>query len=165
MCGGRAHRYVAAVFISTRTDVHTLRVGIVDASYDSMPQILRAVRDRYPGLEIYQVEAGVPEQFRLLADGRLDVGLGRASLAPSGGGLRAFRLDPAGRAGPRRPPFRCVHGRAGRHADRGAATARRRAAGPEFNQFEEVAIVIRVLVTVSPRWTHATAMAINSSLS
>jgi len=49
----------------------TLRVGIVDASYDSMPQILRAVRDRYPDLEIHQVEAGVPEQFRQLADGRL----------------------------------------------------------------------------------------------
>jgi hypothetical protein len=27
-----------------------------------------------------------------------------------------FRLDPAERAGPRRPPFRCVHGRAGRHS-------------------------------------------------
>src|SRR5688572_16465622 len=60
----------------------TLRVGVVDASHDSMPQILREVRQRYPDLEVHEVEAGVPEQFRLLVDGRLDVGLGRASLAP-----------------------------------------------------------------------------------
>jgi DNA-binding transcriptional LysR family regulator len=74
----------------------TLRVGIVDASYDSMPQILRVVRERYPDLEIHQVEAGVPEQFRQLAQGRLDVGLGRASLAPREVASELFRLDPLG---------------------------------------------------------------------
>jgi DNA-binding transcriptional LysR family regulator len=74
----------------------TLRVGIVDASYDSMPQILRQVRELHPGLEIHQVEAGVPEQFRRLVDGRLDVGLGRASLAPPDVASELFRLDPLG---------------------------------------------------------------------
>jgi DNA-binding transcriptional LysR family regulator len=74
----------------------TLRVGIVDASYDSMPQILRGIRERYPDLEIHEVEAGVPEQFRLLVDGRLDVGLGRASLAPPEVASELFRLDPLG---------------------------------------------------------------------
>jgi DNA-binding transcriptional LysR family regulator len=49
-----------------------LRVGVVDASYDSMPQILQEVQQQYPEVEVHQVEAGVPEQFRLLADGRLD---------------------------------------------------------------------------------------------
>jgi pimeloyl-ACP methyl ester carboxylesterase len=39
-----------------------LRVGLVDASYDSMPQILREVQEQYPELEIHQVEAGVPEK-------------------------------------------------------------------------------------------------------
>jgi DNA-binding transcriptional LysR family regulator len=73
-----------------------LRVGVVDASYDSMPQILRQVQQRYPELEIHQVEAGVPEQFRLLADGRLDVGIGRASLAPPEVASELFRLDPLG---------------------------------------------------------------------
>jgi DNA-binding transcriptional LysR family regulator len=73
-----------------------LRVGVVDASYDSMPQILREVQQRYPELEIHQVEAGVPEQFRLLGDGQLDVGIGRASLAPPEVASELFRLDPLG---------------------------------------------------------------------
>jgi DNA-binding transcriptional LysR family regulator len=73
-----------------------LRVGVVDASYDSMPQILRQVQQRYPDLEIHQVEAGVPEQYRLLGNGRLDVGLGRASLAPPEVASELFRLDPMG---------------------------------------------------------------------
>jgi DNA-binding transcriptional LysR family regulator len=74
----------------------SLRVGIVDASYDSMPQILHEVQQRYPDLEIHQVEAGVPEQFQRLVDGRLDVGLGRASLAPPTVASELFRLDPLG---------------------------------------------------------------------
>src|SRR5215207_4187035 len=74
----------------------TLRVGIVDASYDSMPQILRGIRERYPDLEIHEIEVGVPEQFRMLMDGRLDVGLGRASLAPLDVAAELFRLDPLG---------------------------------------------------------------------
>jgi DNA-binding transcriptional LysR family regulator len=37
-----------------------LRVGIIDASYDSMPQILHEVQARYPDLVINQVEASVP---------------------------------------------------------------------------------------------------------
>jgi DNA-binding transcriptional LysR family regulator len=73
-----------------------LRVGVVDASYDSMPQILRQVQQRYPELEIHQVETGVPEQFRLLGDGRLDVGIGRASLAPPEVASELLRLDPLG---------------------------------------------------------------------
>jgi DNA-binding transcriptional LysR family regulator len=71
-------------------------VGIVDASYDSMPLILHEVQQRYPDLEIHQVEAGVPEQFQRLVDGRLDVGLGRASLAPPTVASELLRLDPLG---------------------------------------------------------------------
>jgi len=74
----------------------TLRVGVVDASYDSMPQILWQVQQRYPELEIHQVEAGVPEQFQQLMDGRMDVGIGRASLAPAEVASELFRLDPLG---------------------------------------------------------------------
>ena len=73
-----------------------LRVGIIDASYDSMPQILHEVQARYPALVIHQVEAGVPEQYRLLADGRLDVGIGRAALAPPQVASYLFRRDPLG---------------------------------------------------------------------
>jgi DNA-binding transcriptional LysR family regulator len=74
----------------------TLRVGIIDASYDSMPQILHEAQARYPGLVIHQVEASVPEQYRQLAAGRLDVGVGRAELAPPGIASLLFRQDPLG---------------------------------------------------------------------
>jgi DNA-binding transcriptional LysR family regulator len=73
-----------------------LRVGIIDSSYDSMPQILHQVQARYPGLVIHQVEASVPEQYRQLADGRLDVGIGRAALAPPQIASLLFRQDPLG---------------------------------------------------------------------
>ena len=73
-----------------------LRVGIIDASYDSMPLILHEVQARYPDLVIHQIEAGVPEQYQQLLDGRLDVGIGRAALAPSGVSSQLFRQDPLG---------------------------------------------------------------------
>jgi hypothetical protein len=38
----------------------------------------------------------VPDQFQRLVDGRLDVGLGRASLAPPAVASELFRLDPLG---------------------------------------------------------------------
>ena len=74
----------------------SLRVGVVDASYDSMSLILHDVQQQYPDLEIHQVEIGVPEQFQRLLDGRLDVGIGRASLAPPAVASELFRLDPLG---------------------------------------------------------------------
>ena len=73
-----------------------LRVGIIDASYDSMPQILHEVQARYPGLAIHQVEASVPEQYQQLVDGRLDVGIGRAAYAPPQVASYLFRRDPLG---------------------------------------------------------------------
>ena len=74
----------------------TLRVGIIDASYDSMPLILHEAQARYPGLVIHQVEASVPEQYQQLINGRLDVGIGRAALAPPQVASQLFRRDPLG---------------------------------------------------------------------
>jgi DNA-binding transcriptional LysR family regulator len=74
----------------------TLRVGTVDPGYDSVPQILLRLQRRYPELEIHLVEAGVPQQYELLADGRLDVGFGRSSLAPAHVDFDVVRLDPLG---------------------------------------------------------------------
>ncbi len=79
----------------------TLRVGIIDAGYDSMPQILHEVQARHPDLVIHQIEAGVPDQYRLLIDGRLDVGIGRAALAPPRVASLLFRKDPLGVLVPR----------------------------------------------------------------
>ena len=73
-----------------------LQVGIVDSGYNSMPQILRAVQERFRDLEIHQVEACVPEQLTFLADGRIDVGFGRASHAPQDVASELVRLDPLG---------------------------------------------------------------------
>ncbi|GAA3470441.1 LysR family transcriptional regulator [Nonomuraea roseola] len=74
----------------------TVRVGIIDAGYDSMPQILREVQKRHPDLTIHQVEASTPEQYRQLADGRMDIGIGRASQTPAGVDSELIRLDPLG---------------------------------------------------------------------
>jgi DNA-binding transcriptional LysR family regulator len=74
----------------------SLRVGVLDEGYDAVRPVLRAVQDRHPELEIHQVNAGVPEQCQLLADGRLDVGVGRVSGASTAIASELFRLDPLG---------------------------------------------------------------------
>ena len=51
---------------------------------------------QYPELDFHQVKAGVPEKFRQLAGGRLDVGVGQVSLAPPKVTAQLFRLDPLG---------------------------------------------------------------------
>src|SRR5580693_1240277 len=71
-----------------------LRAAITDSSYDSMPQILHEVQARCPALVIHQVEASIPEQYRQLADGRLDIGVGRAAHAPPQVASLLFRHDP-----------------------------------------------------------------------
>jgi DNA-binding transcriptional LysR family regulator len=86
----------AAVARSVLGASPALRVGIIDAGYDSMPQILHEAQARYPDLVIHQIEVGVPDQYQLLLDGRLDVGIGRAALAPSGVASLLFRKDPLG---------------------------------------------------------------------
>ncbi|MER6004025.1 LysR substrate-binding domain-containing protein [Nonomuraea angiospora] len=73
-----------------------LRAGIIDAGYDSMPQILRDVQQHHPDVTIHQVEVGTPEQYRRLTDGRLDVGIGWASRPPPGVSSELIRLDPLG---------------------------------------------------------------------
>ncbi|MDF5754622.1 LysR family transcriptional regulator [Spongiactinospora sp. TRM90649] len=74
----------------------TLRVGIIDAGYDTMPQILRELQRNHPGITIHQVEAGSPQQYRQLADGRLDIAIGHAAQAPAEVTSKLIRLDPLG---------------------------------------------------------------------
>jgi DNA-binding transcriptional LysR family regulator len=74
----------------------TLRIGVLDEGYDAVRPVLRAVQDRHPDLEIHQVSAGVPEQCQMLADGRLDVGVGRVAAASTAIASELFRLDPLG---------------------------------------------------------------------
>ena len=86
-----------------------LRAGIIDASYDSMPRILQEVQARNPDLVIHQVEAGVPWQYQHLADGRLDVGIGRAVHAPPGVASELFRQDLLGVLIPGGHPFTALN--------------------------------------------------------
>ena len=108
-----------------------LRVGIIDSSYDSMPLILHEVQARYPGLVINEVEASVPEQYQQLADGRLDVGVGRAALAPPRIASLLFRQDPLGVLVPSGHRFAGLDGVPAAEPLLLAEDAR----APEFNQF------------------------------
>lgn len=91
-----AHVDRAADVARSAVDAATVRVGIVDSSYDSMPLILHEVQARYPRLVIHQVELSVPEQYRQLVDGRLDAGVGRSVLAPPEVASELFRQDVMG---------------------------------------------------------------------
>jgi DNA-binding transcriptional LysR family regulator len=113
----------------------TLRVGIIDSSYDSMPQILHEVQARYPGLVIHQVEVGVPEQYQQLIDGRLDVGIGRAALAPPQVASLLFRQDPLGVLVPSGHRFAGLEGVPVADLAREPLLLSEEARAPEFNQF------------------------------
>jgi DNA-binding transcriptional LysR family regulator len=112
-----------------------LRVGIIDSSYDSMPQILHEVQARYPGLVIHQVEASVPVQYQLLSDGRLDVGVGRAALAPPQIASMLFRQDPLGVLVPAGHPFAALEGVSVAALAEEPLLLAEEARAPEFNQF------------------------------
>jgi len=113
----------------------TLRVGIIDSSYDSMPQILHEVQARYPGLVIHQVEASVPEQYQQLADGRLDVGIGRAALAPPHIASLLFRQDPLGVLVPTGHRFAGLEGVPVAVLAKEPLLLAEEVQAPEFNQF------------------------------
>ena len=139
----------------------SLRVGVVDASYDSMPQILRETQRRYPDLDIHQVEASVPAQFTLLALGRLDVGLGRASMAPSDVASELLRLDPLGVVAPDDHPFAALpEVPVGQLAAEPLLLAEEERA-PEFNQF---VIELCRSVGFTPTVFHGTVESIRAGL-
>lgn len=113
----------------------SLRVGIIDAGYESMPQILHEVQARYPDLVIHQVEASVPEQYQQLLDGRLDVGIGRAALAPPGVASQLFRHDPLGVLVPDGHRFTAMDGVPVATLAEEPLLLAEDAQAPEFNQF------------------------------
>jgi len=125
----------AAIARSATGGSPTLRVGIIDSSYDSMPQILHEVQARYPGLVIHQVEVGVPEQYQQLIDGRLDVGIGRAALAPPQVASHLFRRDPLGVLVPRHHRFAELDAIPVAILAREPLLLAEEARAPEFNQF------------------------------
>jgi DNA-binding transcriptional LysR family regulator len=113
----------------------TLRVGIIDASYDSMPQILHEAQARHPNLVIHQIEVGVPDQYQRLADGRLDVGIGRAAFAPAQIASLLFRMDPLGVLVPRGHRFAELEGVSVAALAEEPLLLAAETQAPEFNQF------------------------------
>jgi DNA-binding transcriptional LysR family regulator len=112
-----------------------LRVGIIDSSYDSMPQILHEVQARHPGLVIHQVEASVPGQYQQLTGGRLDVGIGRAALAPPQVASLLFRQDPLGVLVPAGHRFAALEAVTVADLAEEPLLLAEEAQAPEFNQF------------------------------
>ena len=112
-----------------------LRVGVIDSSYDSMPQILHEVQARHPDLVIHQIEVGVPGQYRLLAEGQLDVGIGRAALAPPDIASLLFRNDPLGVLVPTGHPFAELDGVPVATLVQEPLLLAEEVQAPEFNQF------------------------------
>lgn len=113
----------------------TLRVGIIDAGYDSMPQILHEAQARHPSLVIHQIEVGVPDQYQRLVDGRLDVGIGRAALAPPEIASLLFRRDPLGVLVPVGHRFADLEGVSVAALAEEPLLFAEDAQAPEFNQF------------------------------
>ena len=74
----------------------SLRVGLLDEGYAAVRPVLRALETRHPELDIHQVQVGVSEQIRMLADGRLDVGVGRTAVPAPEIASQLFRLDRLG---------------------------------------------------------------------
>jgi DNA-binding transcriptional LysR family regulator len=93
------------------------------------------VQARYPGLVIHQAEAGVPEQYQRLTDGRMDVGVGRAALAPPQIASLLFRQDPLGVLVPTAHPFADLEGVSVAALAREPLLLAEEAKAPEFNQF------------------------------
>jgi DNA-binding transcriptional LysR family regulator len=98
-------------------------------------QILHEVQARYPGLVIHQVEASVPEQYQQLIDGRLDVGIGRAALAPPEVASHLFRRDPLGVMVPSGHRFADLDGIPVAVLAEEPLLLAEEARAPEFNQF------------------------------
>jgi DNA-binding transcriptional LysR family regulator len=100
-----------------------------------MPQILHEAQARYPGLVIHQVETGVPEQYQQLVDGRLDVGIGRAALAPPQVASYLFRHDPLGVMVPTGHRFAAMDGVPVAVLAEEPLLLAEEVQAPEFNQF------------------------------
>lgn len=86
----------AATLARSETEKPVMRVGVLDASYESIPLILNEVQERHPNLKIHQVRASLSQQYQWLIDGRLDVGFGRAFLTPPEIASKVFRMDRMG---------------------------------------------------------------------
>jgi LysR family transcriptional regulator, benzoate and cis,cis-muconate-responsive activator of ben and cat genes len=80
-----------------RGETGRLRVAYSpSAGYETAPTLVRAVRDRYPGIEVTAEVLPTPDIVRAVRDGRVDVGVARMPEPQAGVRLRTLRLEPLG---------------------------------------------------------------------
>lgn len=80
-----------------RGETGRLRVAYSpSAGYETVPTLVGAVRDRYPGVEVIAEVLPTPDIVRAVRDGRVDVGLARTPAAADGVRLRTLRREPLG---------------------------------------------------------------------
>jgi len=89
-----------------RGETGRLRVAYSpSAGYQTAPAVVRAVRDRYPGIEISAEVLPTPDIVRAVRDGRIDVGVARMPEARDGVRLRTLRVEPLGAVVPADHPL------------------------------------------------------------
>ncbi|GEL24066.1 LysR family transcriptional regulator [Pseudonocardia sulfidoxydans NBRC 16205] len=75
----------------------TLRLAYtLSAGYDTAPQLVQAVHERHPGVEIVTEVLPTAAILRAVRDRRADVGLARAARPADGVDLQTVRRDPVG---------------------------------------------------------------------
>src|SRR3954468_12482266 len=80
-----------------RGEAGRLRVAYSpSAGYETAPALVRAVRDRHPGIEVTAEVLSTPEIVRAVRDGRVDVGVARTPAAAARGRLRTVRRERVG---------------------------------------------------------------------
>src|SRR4051794_18163068 len=80
-----------------RGEAGRLRVAYSpSAGYETAPALVRAVRDRHPGIEVTAEVLSTPEVVRAVRDGRVDVGVARTPAAAEGVRLRTVRRERLG---------------------------------------------------------------------
>lgn len=126
-----------AVTVAQRanSDTEVVRVSVLDASLDSMPQVLRNVQYNHANLVVDRIEAPVPTQYRMLADRTLDVGFGNSSHAPPGIASEPLRLDRLGVLIDQRDPLATLDAIPIDTLAEIPVILADEAHGPEFNQY------------------------------
>lgn len=82
-----------------------LRVATVDSDLTLVPLILKAFRRAEPDTVIHQIEVGLPEQLRLLREGRLDASIGPPPDTTCDIASEVVCLDPIGVLVPQKHAF------------------------------------------------------------
>jgi LysR family transcriptional regulator, benzoate and cis,cis-muconate-responsive activator of ben and cat genes len=94
-----------------RGELGRLRIAYSpSAGYETAPALVRAMRERYPGIELTAEVLPTPDLVQAVRDGHVEVGLARTPAPVDGVRLRTVRLEPLGALMPAGHPL------AGRHA-------------------------------------------------